>query len=75
MKYAVEYVGNFVDIVDINFGCPAPKIVKNGDGSRLLQNLDLLEDAFSSFKEQNNHIFFEGQIYDAYSLMKKVMVV
>ena len=43
MKYAVEYVGNFVDIVDINFGCPAPKIVKNGDGSRLLQNLDLLE--------------------------------
>ena len=43
MKYAVEYVGNFVDIVDINFGCPAPKIVKNGDGSRLLQNLELLE--------------------------------
>ena len=43
MKYAVEYVGNFVDIVDINFGYPAPKIVKNGDGSRLLQNLDLLE--------------------------------
>ena len=43
MKYAVEYEGNFVDIVDINFGCPAPKIVKNGDGSRLLQNLDLLE--------------------------------
>ena len=43
MKYAVEYVGDFVDIVDINFGCPAPKIVKNGDGSKLLQNLELLE--------------------------------
>ena len=43
LKFASEYVGNFVDIVDINFGCPAPKIVKNGDGSRLLQNLDLLE--------------------------------
>ena len=43
MKYAGEYVGKLVDIVDINFGCPAPKIVKNGDGSRLLQNLDLLE--------------------------------
>ncbi len=23
-------------------GCPAPKIVKNGDGSKLLQNLDLI---------------------------------
>ena len=43
MKYAGEYVGKFVDIVDINFGCPAPKIVKNGDGSRLLKNLELLE--------------------------------
>ena len=25
-------------------GCPAPKVVKNGDGSRLLLNLDLVED-------------------------------
>lgn len=23
-------------------GCPAPKVVKNGDGSKLLQNLDLV---------------------------------
>ena len=44
LKYAAEYVGNFVDIVDINFGCPAPKIVKNGDGSKLLKNLELLEE-------------------------------
>ena len=43
LKYACEYVGNFVDIVDINMGCPAPKIVKNGDGSRLLQNLKKVE--------------------------------
>ena len=26
---------------DINMGCPAPKVVKNGDGSSLLLNLDL----------------------------------
>lgn len=31
------------DIIDINMGCPAPKIVKNGEGSSLLQNLDLAE--------------------------------
>lgn len=43
MKYAAEYVSNFADIVDINMGCPAPKIVKNGDGSKLLLNLKLIE--------------------------------
>lgn len=42
MEYASEYVSKFVDIVDINMGCPAPKIVKNGDGSKLLLNLELL---------------------------------
>lgn len=30
------------DGIDINFGCPAPKIVKNGDGSALLKDLPLL---------------------------------
>lgn len=27
-----------IHIIDINMGCPAPKIVKNGDGSALLKN-------------------------------------
>ena len=29
------------DIIDLNMGCPAPKIWKNGDGSALLKNIDL----------------------------------
>lgn len=29
------------DVIDINMGCPAPKIVKNGEGSALLENIDL----------------------------------
>ena len=33
MGYAAKYVSERADIVDINMGCPAPKVVKNGDGS------------------------------------------
>ena len=43
LKYAANYVSDFVDILDINMGCPAPKIVKNGDGSKLLKNLELVQ--------------------------------
>lgn len=43
LKVAAEYVSDFVDILDINMGCPAPKVVKNGDGSKLLLNLELVE--------------------------------
>lgn len=28
------------DIIDINMGCPAPKIIKNGEGSALMENMD-----------------------------------
>ena len=31
-------------IVDLNVGCPVPKVVKNGEGSALLKKLDLLGD-------------------------------
>lgn len=44
MKYAAKYVSKIADIVDINMGCPAPKVVKNGDGSKLLLNLPLIEE-------------------------------
>ena len=40
MGYAAEYVSKYADIIDINMGCPAPKVVKNGDGSKLLLDLD-----------------------------------
>ena len=41
MAYSARYLSKFADIIDINFGCPAPKIVKNGDGSKLLTDLEL----------------------------------
>lgn len=42
MVYSAKEMSKNFDIIDINMGCPAPKVVKNGDGSRLLQNLDLV---------------------------------
>lgn len=40
MKIATKYVEKQADIIDINMGCPAPKVVKNGDGSKLLLDTD-----------------------------------
>ena len=33
------------------------------------KRIDLIETALSEFKEKSNHLFFAGQIYDAYSLL------
>ncbi len=44
MGFATKYVSKLADIVDINMGCPAPKVVKNGDGSKLLLNLNKVEE-------------------------------
>ena len=42
---AVEHKAlNKFDVIDINMGCPVPKIVKNGDGSALLENIPLAQD-------------------------------
>lgn len=40
MAYAAKSVSRMADILDINMGCPAPKVVKNGDGSKLLTDLE-----------------------------------
>lgn len=44
------------DVIDINFGCPAPKIVKNGDGSALLKNLPLMAEIVTACRKATNKI-------------------
>ena len=44
LKNIANKVQDKCDIIDINMGCPAPKIVKNGDGSKLLQNVPLIHE-------------------------------
>ncbi len=48
MGYAAKYVSKIADIVDINMGCPAPKVVKNGDGSKLLLDIEKAEKVIKS---------------------------
>ena len=42
-EFSANYLNNIADIIDINMGCPAPKVVKNGDGSKLLLDLEKAE--------------------------------
>lgn len=42
MARAAEILNDYPnEILDINMGCPAPKVVKNGDGSALMKNPEL----------------------------------
>ena len=45
MAQAVEMIKDRpYDILDVNMGCPVPKIVGNGEGSALMKNPKLIED-------------------------------
>lgn len=45
MSYAASALNSETNkILDINMGCPVPKVVKNGDGAALMKNPDLVYD-------------------------------
>lgn len=43
-----------IDIIDINMGCPAPKLVKNGDGAGLLLDLKNVEEIIKEAVKVSN---------------------
>ena len=53
MAGAALEICEMADIIDINFGCPAPKVVKNGDGSKLLEEIDLIEEIVKAVVEKS----------------------
>jgi tRNA-dihydrouridine synthase B len=46
--------GHNHDIIDINMGCPAPKIVNNGDGSALMKTPELAEQIVKTVVEASS---------------------
>jgi tRNA-dihydrouridine synthase B len=43
-----------IDIIDLNCGCPVPKVVGHGSGSSLLKNLPLMGDIIKTIKDTSN---------------------
>ena len=50
------------DLIDINMGCPVPKIYKNGEGSYLLNDMRLAEKIISSSKKSGKRISVKFRI-------------
>ncbi len=48
MAEIVKGFGTKYDIIDINMGCPAPKVFKNGDGCALMGNIELAREIISA---------------------------
>ncbi len=56
IRRAVEIL-NFqdgIDVIDLNCGCPVPKVVGHGSGSSLLLNLPLMGDIIRTIKDTSN---------------------
>lgn len=56
VKQAVEILNeqDGIDIIDLNCGCPVPKVVGHGSGSSLLLNLPLMGEIIRTIKDNSN---------------------
>ena len=53
MGEIAKEVSKEADIIDINMGCPAPKVTKNGEGSALLLRPELIDEITKSVVENS----------------------
>ncbi|MDB2562318.1 tRNA dihydrouridine synthase DusB [Sulfurimonas sp.] len=56
VKGAVEILNTYdgIDIIDLNCGCPVPKVVGHGSGSSLLLDLPLMGSVIRTIKDTSN---------------------
>jgi len=56
VRSAVEILNEHegIDIIDLNCGCPVPKVVGHGSGSSLLLDLPLMGDIIKTIKDTSN---------------------
>ncbi len=56
VKKAVEVLNkqDGIDIIDLNCGCPVPKIVSHGSGSSLLNDLSKMKSIIEAIKSESN---------------------
>jgi len=56
VRSAVEILNtqDGIDVIDLNCGCPVPKVVGHGSGSSLLLNLPLMGDIIKTIKDTSN---------------------
>lgn len=56
VRQAVEILNEQegIDIIDLNCGCPVPKVVGHGSGSSLLLNLPLMGEIIKTIKDTSN---------------------
>lgn len=64
VRDAVEILNDIegIDGIDLNCGCPAPKVFNHGSGSNLLGDLKKLEDILSTVKKYNKKQYTSAKV-------------
>jgi len=64
VKGAVEILNEYdgIDIIDLNCGCPVPKVVGHGSGSSLLLDLPLMGSIIRTIKDTSNKSMTSAKI-------------
>ncbi|WP_428024778.1 tRNA dihydrouridine synthase [Arcobacter sp.] len=64
VRDAVEILNDMegIDGIDLNCGCPAPKVFNHGSGSNLLGDLKKLEEILSTVKKYNKKLYTSAKV-------------